>query len=74
MHPLVRNYRPEFLRSRPSETGGYLKPFKKLLPDVTCSEACLDRALNLASTLYNELEALGARVVIAPRRPSLAWS
>jgi len=66
MHSLIRNYRGEFLRSRPKEPGGYLKPYKKLLPYVVCSEACLDQALSLASKLYNELEALGARVLIAP--------
>ncbi|MHA6731230.1 hypothetical protein [Devosia sp. A369] len=66
MHSLVRNYRGEFLRSRPKETGGYLKPYKKLLPYVVASEACLERALSLASKLYNELEAVGARVIIAP--------
>ena len=28
-HPLIRNYRGEFLRSRPKEAGGYLKPYKR---------------------------------------------
>lgn len=66
VHPLIKTYRGEFLRSRPKEKGGHLKPFKKLLPHVITSEACLDNSLNLASKLYNELEAVGARVLIAP--------
>lgn len=66
IHPLIRSARAEFLRSRPRENGGYLKPFKKLLPDVSASDAQLDYALRVTSKLYNELEALGARVVIAP--------
>jgi len=66
IHPLIRSSRAEFLRSRPRENGGYLKLFKKLLPDVSASDAQLDRVLGVASRLYNELEALGARVVIAP--------
>lgn len=70
-HPLIRNYRGEFLRSRPKEAGGYLKPYKRLLPHVVSSEACLDHALSIASKLYNQLEAVGARVLIAPARPSL---
>lgn len=66
VHPLIRSARAEFLRSRTVEHGGYLRPFKKLLPDVSSSQAQLDRALGVASKLYNELEALGARVLIAP--------
>ena len=66
IHPLIRSARAEFLRSRPRENGGYLKPLKKLLPEVSASDAQLDRVLQVASRLYNELEALGARVVIAP--------
>jgi hypothetical protein len=65
-HPMVRGTKSEFLRTRPGESGGYLKPYKQLLPDVRCSQACLDRALDLASKLYNELEALGGRVVLGP--------
>jgi hypothetical protein len=66
IHPLIRSARAEFLRSKPREDSGYLKPFKKLLPDVSASDVQLDRALQVASKLYNELEALGARVVVAP--------
>jgi len=65
-HPLIRNARAEFLRSRPRENGGYLKPLKRLLPDLSASEAQLDRALGVASNLYNQLESLGARVLVAP--------
>ncbi len=66
IHPLIQSSRAEFLRLRPRENGGYLKPFKKLLPDVSASDAQLDRVLGVAGKLYNELEALAARVVIAP--------
>jgi hypothetical protein len=65
-HAIVRGTKAEFLRSRPGVDSGYLKPFKQLLPDIRCSEACLDRALDLASKLYNELEAIGGDVVIGP--------
>src|SRR5690606_18384001 len=63
-HPLIRGSVAEFRRTRPVENGGYLKPYKKLLPDVIASEATVDRALNVASKLYIQLEAAGARVVI----------
>lgn len=65
-HPLIRGTIGEYRRSRPGNTEGYLRPFKKLLPDVIASDAMIERALDVASKLYNELEAAGARVVIAP--------
>ncbi|WP_240230054.1 hypothetical protein [Devosia lacusdianchii] len=66
VHELIRNARAEFLRSRPRESGGYLKPSKRLLPDISASEAQLDRVLGVASTLYNQLDTQGARVLVAP--------
>lgn len=65
-HSLVRGAKTEFLRSRPVEKWGYLKPFKQLLPDVRCSQTCLDRALDIASKLYKELEAVGGSVALGP--------
>jgi hypothetical protein len=65
-HPLIRGTLGEFRRSRPGNRDGYLRPFKKLLPDVIASDATIERALDVASKLYNELEAAGARVVIGP--------
>ena len=65
-HPLIRGTIGEFRRSRPGNRDGYLRPFKKLLPDVIASDATIERALEVASKFYNELEAAGARVVIAP--------
>ena len=65
-HPLIRGTIAEFRRSRQGDPAGYLKPFKKLLPDVIASDATIERALDVASKLYNELEAAGARVVIGP--------
>jgi len=66
VHPLLKAARAEFLQLRSVKNGGYLKPYKKLLPDVSVSAAQLDHALSLASKLYNEFECFGARVVIAP--------
>jgi hypothetical protein len=65
-HPLIRGTIGEFRRSRPGHPQGYLRPFKKLLPDVIASAAMIERTLDVASKLFNELEAAGARVVIAP--------
>lgn len=73
VHPLIRSTRAEFMRSRPVEHGGYLKPYKKLLPGVSASVSQIDRALGLAGRLYNELEAVGARVAIAPGDQHWHW-
>lgn len=71
MHSLVRGVRESFENGRPVEDGSYLKPYKKLLVDVTASKACLSRALDFANELFNSLETTGCRVVIAPPDASL---
>lgn len=66
IHPLVRGARQHFETGRPVEEGAYLKPYKRLLLDVTTSKVCLDKALTLANDLYNALQSAGHRVVMAP--------
>tara|TARA_R100000306_G_scaffold57998_1_gene56334 strand:+ start:14398 stop:15684 length:1287 start_codon:yes stop_codon:yes gene_type:complete len=61
LHPLIKGAKDLFLRGR--ETGnGYLKPFKWNLVDIITSEQQLDRALNIANTLFLELENRGWEV------------
>ncbi len=67
VHNLVADAKEHFQNSRPVDEGDYLRPFKKLLVDVTASEACLDKALDLANDLFNAFESVGHRVVIAPK-------
>ena len=64
VHPLIRGALAEFRRSRPVDNGGYLKPYKRLLPYVVASDDQIERALDVANRLYLELEAVGARVMI----------
>jgi hypothetical protein len=66
IHGLIRGARTHFEHGRPVDSGAYLKPYKKLLVDVTASQPCLDRALDFANDLFNALESLGHRVLIAP--------
>ena len=63
-HRLVHGAKTHFESGRPIKDGEYLKPFKKLLVDVTSSKASLDKALQFASDLFNALEAAGHRVVL----------
>lgn len=57
IHNLVAGAKVHFENSRTEGDEGYLKPFKKLLVDVTASRACLSKALDFANTLFNEFEA-----------------
>ncbi|EZP71731.1 hypothetical protein BV96_02470 [Sphingomonas paucimobilis] len=66
VHGLIRGARTHFDNSRQTDEFGYLKPYKKLLVDVTASKASLSDALDLANALFNALESIGHRVVIAP--------
>jgi hypothetical protein len=71
IHGLVRGAKAHFDKSRFVEEGAYLKPYKRLLVDVTASQACIDRALDLANGLFNALESVGHRVVMAAANTNL---
>jgi hypothetical protein len=71
IHGLIRGAKSHFINGRPVDEGAYLKPYKRLLVDVTASQSCLDRALDLANNLFNGLESVGHRVVIAPAGANL---
>ena len=71
-HGLVRGAKEHFLNSRSADEETYVKPYKKLLVDVTASKAALDKALEFANDLFNGLEAAGHRVVIAPAGETLS--
>jgi hypothetical protein len=71
IHGLIRGAKAHFETGRPVEEGAYLKPYKKLLVDVTASQAGLDKALDLANDLFNALESVGHRVVLAPAEAEL---
>ncbi len=65
-HGLIHGAKSLFLASRKVDGDDHLKPYKKLLVDLTASLAGLDKALDFASNLFNALESAGHRVVIAP--------
>lgn len=65
-HFLIAGARKHFENSRPSEKDDdYLRPFKKILVDITVSRPALTQALTLADSLFNALESVGYRVVVA---------
>lgn len=65
-HPLVAGAKTHFENSRRIDEGDYLKPYKKLLVDVTASATGLDMALAFANDLFNALESAGHHVMMAP--------
>jgi hypothetical protein len=77
-HGLIRGAKAHFESGRPVEEGKYLKPYKRLLVDVTAAKTGLDNALKFASDLFNALESEGHNVVLAPngeqwRRGTVEW-
>ena len=70
-HGLIRGAKAHFESGRKIDEGQHLKPYKKLLVDVTASKAGLDKALAFANDLFNALESAGHRVVLAPEGEQL---
>jgi len=74
-HPLLIDVQQYFDAARVS-MAGYLRPRKRLMLDLSVSQSALPRALEVANTLYLDLEDRGHRVIIGPsthgwHRPSV---
>lgn len=65
MHGLVRDAKGNYDTGYKVEEGQHLRPYKRLLVDVTASLAGLDKALAFANDLFNALESAGHRVLIS---------
>lgn len=65
-HPILFGAEAFFRKTRKIEENEFLRPYKRLLPDIVCSESNLTRAFDVASALYHSLNANNHRVVIAP--------
>jgi hypothetical protein len=75
-HPLVVGVKEFFENTWPVSESGYLRPRKRLLPDLHVTAGALARALDVASELYLALEDRGHHVRFAPadgsyRRPDI---
>jgi hypothetical protein len=64
-HPLLAGIEEHLRKTRPVETGEFLRPYKRIMAHVVSSEAALPRALSVANALYLALDAEGYRVHIA---------
>lgn len=65
IHPLIRGAREHFLGGRSVEENEYLRPAKRLLPDISASRRGIDKALELTNALFTALEAKRHPVFIA---------
>ena len=65
-HPLLRGTKDLFLKGKETENG-YLRPNKRVLPDLLVSTDRLESLLGLANRLYWTFEVNGHRVVFEPK-------
>ncbi len=65
VHGLTRNAKGHYDAGYKVAEGQHLRPYKKLLVDVTASSAALDKALGFANDLFNALESAGYRVLLS---------
>lgn len=65
-HPLLISVEASFRKTRDIEEGEFLRPWKRILPDVIASEPSLNRAIDIANELYTALDREGHRVLVAP--------
>ena len=65
IHGLIRDAKGHYDAGYKVDEGQHLRPYKRLLVDVTASRAALEKALAFANDLFNALESAGDRVVIS---------
>ena len=65
VHGLIRDAKGYYGTGYKVDEGQHLRPYKRLMVDVTASKAGLDKALAFANDLFNALESAGHRVVIS---------
>lgn len=70
-HPLLFGAEEHLRKTREVKNGEFLRPYKRILPDMISSEAALQRALSIANALYLALDERGYRVQIAPAADNL---
>ncbi|WP_394888536.1 hypothetical protein ACG873_25355 [Mesorhizobium sp. AaZ16] len=64
-HPLLFGVEEHLRKTRDVKDGEFLRPYKRILPDLISSETALLRALSIANDLYLALDEQGYRVHIA---------
>ncbi|TWA26357.1 hypothetical protein FB004_103463 [Sinorhizobium medicae] len=70
-HPLLFGVEEHFRKTRDVKDGEFLRPYKRILPDLISLEPALPCALSIANDLYLTLTKEGYRVHIAPTNNDL---
>ncbi|MBX4916723.1 hypothetical protein HJA84_24320 [Rhizobium bangladeshense] len=65
-HPMLVGVEAGFRKTREAKDGEFLRPYKRILPDLISTESSLPRALSIANDLYTAFDKRGYRVLIAP--------
>jgi hypothetical protein len=66
LHPLLEGFRERLNEGRESYFSGFIKPIKRLLPDIITSKKTAVRVIDVANELYLSLEAHGHQVQFSP--------
>lgn len=64
-HPLLFGVEEHFRKTRVAEAYEFVRPYKRILPDIVASENSLLRALAIANQLYLAIEEAGCKLRIA---------
>ncbi|WP_292324899.1 hypothetical protein [Mesorhizobium sp.] len=70
-HPLLFGVEEHLRKTRDVKDGEFLRPYKRILPDLISSETALLRVLSIANDLCLALDEQGYRVQIAPAADDL---
>lgn len=65
IHGLIRDAKGNYDSGYNVEESQHLRPYKRLMVDITASRAGLDKALAFANDLFNALESAGHRVLLS---------
>ncbi|MGO6926109.1 hypothetical protein ACCS55_15840 [Rhizobium ruizarguesonis] len=71
-HPLLSDAEVHLRKSRVTKDDEFLRPYKRLLPDLISSEAALPKLLRIANALYLALDRNGYRIHIAPNSDTIS--
>lgn len=71
-HPLLFGVEEHFRKTRAAEKNEFLRPWKRLLPDIISSPEALSRAVAIANKLYLAFSEVGLNVQIAAAAENLS--
>ncbi len=67
LHPLLAGFQDRLNEGRESYFNPFIRPIKRLLPDIITSKKTARRSIDVANELYLDLEAHGHQVKFSPQ-------